>query len=432
MVYRPSPIINKKSRRKIIITITTPEKHNQITVVDSIMGSGKSTWAVQYMNSHKLENFMYITPFLTEIDRILENTNRDFQQPINRGEGKLSSLNELLACQTDVASTHELFKHLDDESKDAIKDGHYTLILDEVLNVIEPYNVRANDLQLLQDSGCVKIGKDGVVQWNESKKDFDTKYNEIKFLAENKSLLCINQKLLLWRYPPSIFELFDKVYILTYMFEASVLKYYFDLYKIQYEKKSISRIEKDYLMVDYFVPNTSQFWSKINMYQGDYNENFKQKTTGLSKTWFNAQINRQNISRLKRNIYNYFHNVLNAKSDTIMWSTFKDYKSKLKGKGYTNGFVSFNCRATNDYSDRYNLAYVLNVYLNPGITQFFRQQGIEVNEDLYALSELLQWIWRSRIRTGESINIYIPSMRMRQLLENWLNMSLNYNNELVA
>ena len=81
------------------------------------------------------------------------------------------------------------------------------------------------------------------------------------------------------------------------------------------------------------------------------------------------------------------------------------------------------------YADTYNLAYCVNVYLHPGITQFFLQRGITMNEDLYGLSEMIQWIWRSRIRKGESINIYIPSMRMRNLLFDWMKMNLQYQHK---
>ena len=52
---------------------------------------------------------------------------------------------------------------------------------------------------------------------------------------------------------------------------------------------------------------------------------------------------------------------------------------------------------------------------------FFNLKGIEFNEDEYALSELIQWIFRSAIRDGKSINIYLPSKRMRTFLINWLN-----------
>ncbi len=404
-----------------------------ITVIDSIMGSGKTEWSIHHINDNCLDNFLYITPFLTEVERILKKTTRNFKQPINKGDGKLSSINELLACQYDIASTHELFKHLDEESRANIKAGHYTLILDEVLNVIVPYDdVKKDDMRLLQDSGVVTIDDEGYIIWNEDKLDYDTKYNEIKLLADNKSLLYVNQKLLLWKYPPEIFSLFDKVYILTYLFEASILKNYFDLYNIKYELKSIKKTDDEYNIVDYFVPDTSMYINKINILQGKLNENIYQKQNGLSVTWFNSKINKEKIAQLGRNVKNYFGNILQAKSETIMWTTFKDYKPKLKGKGYTNQFVSCNCRSTNDYIDCYNLAYCVNIYLHPAVTQFFRQRNIQLDEDLYALSEMIQWIWRSRIRKGENINIYIPSARMRNLLNAWLKMSFLYQTQLVS
>ena len=397
------------------------------------MGSGKTSWSIQNINRNTFDNFLYITPFLDEVNRIIKNSNRDFKQPINKGNGKLDSINELLACQSDIASTHELFKHLDEESRKNIKEGHYTLILDEVLNVIEPYdNIRNDDMKLLKESGCVTVDDDGFVIWNKEKMDYDTKYYEIKILADNKSLIYINQKLLLWRYPPEIFTLFDKIYILTYLFESSILKNYFDLYQIEYEQKSISEQDGEYYITDFFVPDTSIYIERINIYDGKLNENVYQKINGLSVTWFRAKINQDNIKQIKRNLYNYFSNILNAKAETIMWTTFKDYRNRLRGKGYSNQFVSYNCRYTNDYDDRFNLAYCVNVYLHPGITQFFKQRGINIDEDLYGLSEMIQWIWRSRIRKGENINIYIPSMRMRNLLNAWMKMNLEYQHRIAS
>lgn len=397
------------------------------------MGSGKTSWSIQHINRNSFENFLYITPFLDEVNRIIKNSNRDFKQPINRGNGKLDSINELLACQSDIASTHELFKHLDEESRENIKEGHYILILDEVLNVIEPYdNIRNDDMKLLKESGCVTVDDDGFVIWNKDKMDYDTKYNEIKILADNRSLIYINQKLLLWRYPPEMFTLFDKTYILTYLFESSILKNYFDLYQIEYKQKSIAEKDGEYHITDYFVPDTSIYIEKINIYDGKLNENIYQKINGLSVTWYRAKINQENINQIKRNLYNYFSNILNAKAETIMWTTFKDYRSRLKGKGYSNQFVSYNCRSTNDYDDRFNLAYCVNVYLHPGITQFFKQRRINIDEDLYGLSEMIQWIWRSRIRKGEGINMYIPSIRMRNLLNAWMKMNLEYQHRKVS
>lgn len=410
------------------------------------MGSGKTSWSIQHINRNPFENFLYITPFLDEVARISDSTDRDFKQPINKGDGKLGSINELLACQYDIASTHALFKRFDEESRENIKNGHYTLILDEVLNVIEPYNIQKDDVPLLKDSGCITIDEDGFVIWNKEKANYDTKYNEIKILAESKSLVCINQTLLLWHYPPNIFTLFDKIYILTYLFESSILKNYFDLYDIGYIKKSIYSDDGKYNISDFYIPDTKSYSDLINIYDGNLNANIKQKQTGLSSTWFGKKVNSMVIQQIKKNLYNYFTNILKAKSTTIMWTTFKDSKTKLQGKGYSKefkteqlrnienayGFLSCNARSTNKYRNCYNLAYCLNVYLHPSVSQFFRQKGIIIDEELYALSEMIQWIWRSRIRNNENINIYIPSIRMRTLLNSWINMSLEYQHNMAS
>ncbi len=410
------------------------------------MGTGKTSWSIQHVNENEFENVLYITPFLSEVTRIMNNTNREFKQPIYKGGSKLENLNELLDCQYDIASTHALFKKFDDESRENIKKGHYTLILDEVLNVIEPYNVQKDDVSLLKDSDCITIDEDGFVIWNKDKINYDTKYNDIKMLAESRSLVCIKQSLLLWHYPPDIFTLFDNIYILTYLFEASILKRYFDLYKIKYDKKSIYSENGKYRISDFCLPDTKAYLKLLNIYDGNLNSNIKQKQTGLSSTWFDKKVNIPIIQQMKKNLNNYFRNILNAKSETIMWTTFKSSKVKLRGKGYSKeftteqlenvenayGFLACNARSTNKYGNCYNLAYCLNVYLHPSVSQFFRQKGIVIDEELYALSEMIQWIWRSRVRNGESINIYIPSIRMRSLLQSWLNMTLDYQNVEVA
>jgi len=36
------------------------------------------------------------------------------------------------------------------------------------------------------------------------------------------------------------------------------------------------------------------------------------------------------------------------------------------------------------------------------------------------LSEMVQWVWRSAIREGNEIVLYVPSERMRNLFTNWL------------
>lgn len=52
---------------------------------------------------------------------------------------------------------------------------------------------------------------------------------------------------------------------------------------------------------------------------------------------------------------------------------------------------------------------------NDQVHKVFPQDHGSVNR-----SHLLQWMWRSQIRNGKPIDIYIPSERMRELLNNWI------------
>ena len=202
------------------------------------------------------------------------------------------------------------------------------------------------------------------------------------------------------------------------MFDASPLRCYFDLHKIQYEKKSI---DANHEICDYFEPDTREYSSLINICdKPKLNLIGSEKETYLSKSWYGSRVNKDRVKIVKRNTANYFKNIVRAKSDSVMWTVFKDWKEKLKGEGYTKGFVPCNYRATNKYRETYNLAFLNNTYLNPEIKNFFLKRKVAFDDGQYALSELLQWIWRSRIRDGQPINLYLPSVRMRNLLTDWL------------
>jgi len=87
--------------------------------------------------------------------------------------------------------------------------------------------------------------------------------------------------------------------------------------------------------------------------------------------------------QLKKNLYTYFRN--NGKSSDNLWTTKKVKKSKLQGKGYTKGFIPWTTRATNDYQETHNLAFVYNLYMKPFEKAFFEDAGVNVNQDLLAV-----------------------------------------------
>ena len=92
-------------------------------------------------------------------------------------------------------------------------------------------------------------------------------------------------------------------------------------------------------------------------------------------------------------------------------------------------FLPCNAKATNDYSNCTGVAYLCNRFFDVNCVNFLAQQAKEKNNpqlkfdnDNYALSELLQFIWRSNVRvadSGKPVYVWVPNSRMRRLLRNF-------------
>ena len=393
-----------------------------VTIIDSPCGRGKTTYAINYINERPTDNFVYITPFLKEVERVIEQTkfngaDKRFVQPANLGNGKLDSLINLFHNNRDIVSTHSLFSKCSQSVADNIRIGHYTLILDEVMSVVEVLNLKKSDIPTMLDAELVRIDeKTNKLIWLKS--DYDGAYNEIKERCENNNIYVVNNVAIVWTFPVEIFEAFDNVIICTYMFNCQLQKYYYDMYNVAYTKKSIVNGE----LVDYIEQKDSL--DKLHILDNNKINHVGDGKYDLSKSWY--EKHKKNLKMLQNNIYNYVSHLApilagtKVKSKDVIWTTFKDYQTKLKGKGYANSFIPCNSRATNEYMNSFVVVYPINIFVNPIVKQFFTNNGVEINEDGYALSELIQFIYRSRIRQNQHIYCYIPSVRMRSLLYNYM------------
>ena len=393
-----------------------------VTIIDSPCGRGKTTYAINYINERPSDNFVYITPFLKEVERVIEQTkfngvSKRFVQPANLGNGKMDSLINLFHNNRDIVSTHSLFSKCSQSVADNIRIGHYTLILDEVMSVVEVLNLKKSDIPTMLDAELVRIDeKTNKLIWLKS--DYDGAYNEIKERCENNNIYVVSGVAIVWTFPVEIFEAFDDVIICTYMFDCQLQKYYYDMYNVPYTKKSIVNGE----LVDYIEQKDSL--DKLHILDNNKINHVGDGKYDLSKSWY--ENHKKNLKMLQNNIYNYVRHLApilagtKIKSKDVIWTTFKDYKTKLKGKGYANSFIPCNSRATNEYMNSFVVVYPINIFVNPIVKQFFTNNGVEIDEDGYALSELIQFVYRSRIRQNQHIYCYIPSVRMRSLLYNYM------------
>lgn len=409
----------------------------KVNVVDCVMGSGKSTAAINYINSLPQEaKVIYITPYISEVDRIIkECADKKFVQPINYTDRtpKIVHLKKLLNNGENIVTTHALFHYFDDEVIDLCYSQGYILFMDEVTNVVDTYAMDEKDVKALLKH-YVTVEKDtGILRWAASP-NYRGKFSNEKRLCEMECLVMYGNTITLWMFPIKIFTAFRESYILTYMFDAQPQKYYYDYYGIKYDYYSVAGDTPEEF---HFIEGHKEHKSKY-----DYKELirvFKERKltmigdsqTALSKGWFDRNKKNTLMKQLQNHVLNFFVNKrivydenkkewVKSKSSNNIWTTFKDYKNCIAGKGYTKGYLPLNIRASNEYRDRTAVAYVANRYFNPVIKNFFAQKGIEVDEDAYALSEMLQFLWRSAVRDGKKITVYVPSKRMRTLLEDWI------------
>jgi len=64
--------------------------------------------------------------------------------------------------------------------------------------------------------------------------------------------------------------------------------------------------------------------------------------------------------------------------------------------------------------------HCLNRYPNAVVQAFLQDYGYGIDEDNFALSEMLQWMFRGCVRKGEKMYVCILSKRMLGLYSKWL------------
>ena len=439
-----------------------------ITVIDSIMGSGKTQAMYQMIRNHPEKSFMIVTPYLKTIQDA-KNAGLDICEPEHKGETKLGSLKYLLSHGYDIGCTHSLFLNVDNDVWNLIRDGNYTLFIDEALDVVKPindlidnvgYQVKQGTAKFLLNAGIIKVDEFCRVTWCGTSSDDDYEYRYLEPLVRSGNVLCVNGQLFLWMFPPQIFNAFEDIYILSYLFEGSVFDAYLKIHDLKYELGGVSGqygSKEGFVFTGYKddAEQRKKLKELINIYEGVAN-GYGEKWNNLSESWYD----RATASDLNavRNGFNTFYKKVKSsdKSATkrVMWTAYKRERDTLKidGAKYIRKltsderkameadphykdqelnklrcFVSCNAKATNDYADRQVLAYLINRFYNPNIENMFRDNyHIKLSKERFALSEMIQWIWRSSIRRHDlpdeqrKIDLYIPSRRMRSFMRKWL------------
>lgn len=408
-----------------------------IYVCDAIMGSGKSTAIINYMNDHPDGKYIYITPYLEEAARIKEHCPAlNFVEPRSDikefGGTKSGHTAALINMGVNITSTHQALRTYTNTMLKNIRDTGYILVIDENIDMLGRISITSEDLNMLISDGFIS-NRGGVLRRTDKEYQTNGRFTDfLRDVGRRELYVYSGSNMAFWLMPPELITAFKDVYILTYLLEGQSIYQFIRLNKMEYVKIGVRNTDGKYEFCESpgdLPEYVHHLKDKIHVCMDEGLNAIGDDINALSATKY--KYNKVDMDRLRLNLRTYFRRINGERpAKTRMWAVFKgtdvgkakkDYVKRISDKGYKNCFIQYNARATNKYRDKTVLAYLVNVFMNLPDKQFYLSRGMDVDEKLYALSVMIQWIWRSGIRDGEDIYIYVPSRRMRTMLIDWIN-----------
>jgi hypothetical protein len=401
----------------------------KIEVLDAIMGSGKTQGIIKWMLSNPNNKYLYISPMLTEVEeRIPEACEAlEFTFPTTDDHRtKSEHLLELLREGCNISFTHSLFSELSKKHLDQIARHSYVMIIDEEVSLIEPYQGRykKGDIISLEEAGHIKVDEDnlGKVEWLWKEMSEDTQYSGLQRLCSIDMLYCSkrNREMMVTQLPMSLVESAKRTIILSYLFKGSVMESFLklkgidivDFTEVQLMKKTEDVIAKARELVTICSsPSTNAV-----------------RNLSMSSTWYSTTATKEQLKKLASAIRSVYRKV--GKDDLLITLPKENANKESKRTvvhpniNIEDVFLYCGARATNKYKHKSVAFHAYNRYVNLVVKSYLQDYGLELDaipdDDQFALSEMIQWIWRTRIREDEPIDLYILPKRMETLFKEWL------------
>jgi hypothetical protein len=409
--------------------IVNERKNNIVKIVDSMMGTFKTTNILKWMDANPDKRYIYVSPLLTEVDkggrvhRSLKNINLEI--PSYEDGTKSDSFLEMLRAGDSIACTHSLYLSMTEKHFDVLSKSDYTVIIDEEVNVIDGFDKYSkNDLKWLLDKEDIRISDhDGMVSWIGDRERIKSghKYRNFLQYCDSKSLYSTkrSETMMCTHLPIRLFDCAKEVIILTYMFEGNILDCFLKLKGFEVEKF------KDIKCIDVGKVKISDLLTVVP-------PNKKLTQHSLSSTWF-AEANGKDLSEVS----NYIRNtckVYGMTKDDVVWTVPKfravkignNNKNLIRPIGFSQdskketNWLAAQTRATNDFYDKKIMIHCYNRRPLVAVSSYLQDYGYPVDLKVFATSEILQWAFRGCIRDSKPMVLAIGSKRMYDYFCDWL------------
>ena len=399
-----------------------------VTIRDYPCGSGKTTSMIEGFRSDR--KYLVIVPLLTEVDRVVEwSKSTPFQQPHandNDTSTKTESLESMVLQGQNIAATHSLFERLVPLARQGLLSD-YDITIDEVPEVVRSVSSKSKVSieEFYLNTGYMTVDtKTGLVRptnkWWSMRDDVDdTLSTTILNYANTGCLYLLEGHLFIWAMPRELLTAGRTTTILTYKSEGSVLSSYLKRLDVSVEVANDNQCEEAFRKkaAELITIKDIPALSRLSLSHSG-------QLAGMSKLNYCRTV----VNALK-NLRG--RQLKDVPAEDILITCTKDGWYKKGNVDVAGPFASGSklfqganwvakvTRGTNDYAHCSHLIYLYDQHMNPYVARWLEDNS-RAFDDAYALTELIQWVWRSRVRKGQPITLYLPSPRMRQLMEEWL------------
>lgn len=310
-----------------------------IYVLDAPMGIGKTSAMINYMREAPAdEHFVFVTPFLSEGERIIaECPEKEFVSPETYGynefgtpvstdyKSKMDDFKDKIRDGRNIATTHALFQRFDQEARDLISVGNYTLVMDEVCDLISDYEITPYDAGTLSEK-YIDVEDNGRAIWRADETEYKGRFRRYKDDCELGILWYYNRTSYIQMLPKESFEVFKDCYIMTYLFEAQLQRCYFDLQGLEYETIYVEgdTPETYHITGDQREYKLLHIRDKVHIFGNAKMNRIGDGRYDLSRGWYEDADNTDNVKQVQDNAYNFFRNKMKAKSTDCLWTCYLD------------------------------------------------------------------------------------------------------------
>lgn len=401
----------------------TNESKPVFNIIDAPTGAGKTTAIINRINNATPagdfgcpQRFLVVTPYVTEVDRICEGT--ACVAPIGK---KSADIQQLLTNGNHICCTHSLFNLFNEETIDIIRNSgyRYSLIVDEEISVVadivsgrrktnqdnpkllECYS--RDDIRLLEDQQHIIVDETTKqIRWNDNK-EYEGIFVDLKERLKTADLFKHGSGVIQLM-KQSVWDCFSDITICGYRMQESYLSYYCKLYNITI---NYQHINNNHEIVEGYLSAKPKNLHLLRLYEKHGN-----KHCTYSKSWYQTNIIRGVLSKpaqqLRKDFRNFRLTFAKDGGKDYYWTCYKGFDKALSDKNLAvSRWEPCNLKATNRLSHCCVVGYFINLFANVNIKGFFKSKGIAVNEKELALSNLIQYVWRSNIRTNDNKEVYV-------------------------